>query len=404
MIDELNIDKLIQPVLDRQARINQYVISKILKRVKEIGELLPSDLYSLESIIRSSTDINEINTMLNAMEDLQIDDIEDLLNFVAIDSYEDVEYLYHFRNMDFVPLPENIALQNVVNAIAKQTSNTYVNIAQAQAFMIRDLANPTQLVATPIAMAYQSIVDEAIQAAQSGILDYTTVMRRTTKQLIDSGLKTAVYESENGKTHYQSIDAVVKRNVLDGIREINQGVQDEVGRQVGANGKEITVHACPAPDHCKCQGHQFTNEQWENMQNGLPFIDVQGRKYEGFKRKIGTLNCRHFAYSIIVGAQEQTMSDEQLQAILDNNEKGYTNSQGNHRTLYECTQVMRKYERDIRALKRSQIEANIAGDEQLENEYQAKAKQKVKEYYAFCKDCGLSPRNDNLYVEGYSKL
>ena len=70
-----------------------------------------------------------------------------------------------------------------------------------------------------------------------------------------------------------------------------------------ADGKEITVHANPAQDHQFVQGHQFTNEEYEKLQgeDDVSFKDVQGRRYEHFDRHIGTLNCRHFTYSIIIG-------------------------------------------------------------------------------------------------------
>ena len=40
-----------------------------------------------------------------------------------------------------------------------------------------------------------------------------------------------------------------------------------------------------------------------------------------------------------------------IDKILEDNERGYTDSNGRHRTLYECTQVQRRYEREIRKAK-----------------------------------------------------
>ena len=189
MLSEDALEKLVQPIIDRQEAINTYVISIIAKRIKEIGGLLPSDIHRLIRILKSGADVRKINAEIAKQTSLQVADIKSLIREVALDAYIDAKPYYDYRHKSYVPFDKNVQLQRVVKAVAKQTADTYVNTAKAQAFMIRDLKHPDTLKPTPIAQTYYSVVDEAVQAVQSGTVDYNTAMRRTLKQLTESGLR-----------------------------------------------------------------------------------------------------------------------------------------------------------------------------------------------------------------------
>ena len=404
MLSEDAIDNLIQILVDRQEDINTYVIRKIAERIKKIGEVKSSDVNQLIQLRNVGADVRIINQTLASMTGLQETDIKRIIRAVAINAYLDAKPFYDYRHKSFIPYKDNKYLQREVEAIARQTAGTYKNISKAQAFMIRDLKNPQKLIPTSIAKTYQSVVDEAIQAAQTGVIDYNTAMRRTLNQLVESGLREVRYQAESGKYHSQRMDTAVRRNILDGIRAVNQKVADITGEQFGADGVEISVHQNPATDHAQMQGHQYTKAEFEKMQNGENFKDVQGRKYEGFERAVGTLNCRHFAFPIIIGYATQNFSDEQLQKILEVNEKGYTFPSGKHLTMYECTQYQRKLETAVRHAKDGQIAAREAGNVNLAKHYQAKIDKYTKEYKAFSKACGLSEKRTKMTVAGYQKI
>ena len=402
MISDKELEKLIQPILDRQQEINNYVIDKIAKRVREIGTLKPSDVYQLERLLKSGADVREINREIARLTGLNERDIKKLIKTVAKDNYQDTKPYYDYRHKSFIPFEANIPLQRIVAAIAKQTCDTYKNLSNSKALgcVIRNLRNPKKKSFKPIAKTYQSIVDEAIQATQSGTISYNTAMRRTMKQLNESGVRRLYWES--GYT--QRLDTAVRRNLLDGVRQINQAVQDEVGKQFGADGKEITVHMNSAPDHEDIQGHQFTNEEYDKLQNDQPFEDYNGRKYGRVKRAIGTLNCRHFSYSVILGVMKPNYTQEQLDEMIKQNHKGYTTPDGKHMTMYECTQYQRKLETKIRYAKDGQIMARESGDMDLVKEYQADVSKLTKEYKAFSAACGLSPKLQKASVSGYRRI
>lgn len=418
---EDEIDKLIQPIIDRQIEINTFIITKIAERIKEIGELLPSDVHSLGQLAKTGADVRVINAKIAKVVKLQVRDIKKIIKDVAENVYTNARPFFDYRKKPFIPFEENEPVQRVVKAIEKQTSGTYKNMAKAQAFMVRDPKNPKILIPTTPARTYQNTTDKAIQTVSSGVQDYQSVMREALKELTDSGMKEVEYNPESGKRYTQRMDTALRRNMMDGVRAINQGVQDEVGKQFGADGVEITVHNCPAPDHCKVQGHQFTKAEYakiapvESIQadgsidtsvyepTDDKVFDVDGNAYDTFRRRIGTLNCRHFAYSIVIGYAPPNYTQEQLDEINKENEKGI-DIDGKHYTKYQATQMQRKMETKIRKAKDEQIALKTAGDMEGAKKAQKKIDKYTKEYKDFSDAAGLRMKLDRIKVTGYRQI
>lgn len=406
MLSDRDVDELIKPFTDRQQKLEDYVVKVIADRVNEIGTMLPSDLHKLERLYKSGSDVRSINEAIAVATSMQVKQIKKLIKAVAADAYFSVKPYYDYRRKAFIPLEENTPLMRVVNAISRQTQNTYKNISNSKVvgFVIRDKKRPTKTKFYNATETYQTVIDEAIQAVQSGVVDFNSAMRKTMKQLGESGMKAAAWES--GYT--QRMDTVVKRNILNGIQQVNQEVATITGEQFGADGVELTAHQFPAQDHAPFQGHIFTNEEYAKLQNHEAFQDIKGNKYPAQERIIGQFNCRHFAYPLVVETAKPTFTDEQLQDILDQNEKGVTLSNGKHLTGYEVTQKQNELALKVRQYKDMQMLAQESGDEVLAKQCQVKVNQATKVYNMFNRQVAsqldLSARKDKLRVTGYRRI
>lgn len=398
MLSESTIDKLIQPIAIRQEEINTYVISKIALGVREIGTLSSFDINRMKLLVDMGADIREMNKELARLSNMQVRDIKSLIRTVAIRTNTDAKPLYDYRHKSFIPYEKNTKLQAYVKLVGDRTAGTYENMSRSRAtgFLIRDLQHPGILKFQSIDDTYRSVIDEAIQSNLSGI-DYRTAMRRTLKQLADSGIRRLSWDS--GYT--QRLDTAVRRNILEGVTAIRQATEDMIGEEIGADGKELSVHINCALDHEPFQGHQFTNENWEKLQNSEDFEDVDGQKFSGVKRIIGLWNCRHIARSIIVGVTKPLHTKEKLQEFIDDNHKGYTLPNGKHITMYECTQIQRQMETKIRYAKDEQIVYQESGDAEAAKIARQKVLDYQKEYYKFSKDCGLMIHKDRMSVPNY---
>ena len=398
MLNDNAIDMMIQPIINRQEKINVFVLTSIANKLREIGTLSPSDIKRLKLLVFLGTDIKLMNQELSKLAGLQIRDTKDVIRRVAIDANLDAKPLYDYRHKSFIPYEKNTKLQEYVKAVGKQTSQIFTNISKSKAtgFLIRDLKNPTKLKFHSIDDTYKSVVDEAIQSVKSGV-DYRVAMRRTVNQLLDSGVRRISWDS--GYT--QRLDTVVRRNVLEGIRAINQLIEDEHGKKIKADGKELSAHINCALDHEPFQGHTFSNEEFEKLQNNEDFTDINNQSFLGVDRVIGQYNCRHIARSVIIGVSKPKFSQEQLQKMIENNHKGYTFPNGKHITMYECTKIQRKLETKIRYAKEEQMTLKELGDIEGARTARLKVLKYTKELEKFSKDCKLKVQKDRLTVPGY---
>ena len=398
MLNDNAIDMMIQPIIDRQEKINVFVLTSIANKLREIGTLSPSDIKRLKLLVFLGTDIKLMNQELAKLAGLQVRDTKDVIKRVAIDANLDAKPLYDYRHKSFIPYEKNTKLQEYVKAVGKQTSQIFTNISKSKAtgFLIRDLKNPTKLKFHSIDDTYKSVVDEAIQSVKSGV-DYRVAMRRTINQLLDSGVRRISWDS--GYT--QRLDTAVRRNVLEGIRAINQLIEDEHGKKIKADGKELSAHINCALDHEPFQGHTFSNEEFEKLQNNEDFTDINNQSFLSVDRVIGQYNCRHIARSVIIGVSKPRFSQEQLQKMIENNHKGYIFPNGKHITMYECTKIQRKLETKIRYAKEEQMTLKELGDIEGARTARLKVLKYTKELEKFSKDCKLKVQKDRLTVPGY---
>lgn len=408
MLSDNAIENLIQPIILRQEAINRRILLMIVQRIREIGALTPSDVRTLVQALKMGGDAQRINKEIANLTGLQVNDVKRLIREVAISAYADARPFYDYRMKSFIPYEENEPLQRIVNAVGITTTNTFSNISNTRAtgFLIRDLKNPKRMKWHTIGQTYETVIDEAAQAVQSGVVDFNTAMRRTVNQLIQSGVRRVDYQPESGRRYTKRLDSAVRQNLLDAVRAINQAVDDEVGRQIGADGKEITVHAMPAPDHEDLQGQQFTNEEYAVLQSqdeSKIAITYTGRKIAVPHRCVGIWNCRHIARSVILGVMKPNYTQKELDQIKRDNKKGVTIG-GKHYTMYEATQKQRDLETLVRYAKDGQIVAKELDDYDLIAKYQDKVQRYMNDYREFSKQANLKIALNRTQVDGYIEM
>ena len=170
------------------------------------------------------------------------------------------------------------------------------------------------------------------------------------KDFGNSGIRTVDYASG----YSQRLDSAVRMNLKGALRNLHNELQAEVGKEFGSDGVEISVHINPAPDHEQVQGRQFSKEEFEKFQNDQDAVDYTGKlftkEHDGRdRRSISEHNCYHYTFDIVLGVSKREYSEEQLQQIIDENNKGFE-LDGEHYTNYEGTQLQRKLETAIRKM------------------------------------------------------
>jgi hypothetical protein len=115
------------------------------------------------------------------------------------------------------------------------------------------------------------------------------------------------------------------------------------------------------------------------------------------------MNCYHDAFSVVLGVSKPEYTDEQLQQIIGNNEKGFE-FEGKHYTNYDGTQLQRNLERAIREQKDIQILGKSSGNNELVGEAQQRITQLTHKYNELSKISGLPTKKQRLRISGYKRV
>lgn len=409
MLSEEIMERLAERLVDRIEKLNEQILITMGKRLKQVGKLNASQLHQIKQMLLYSEDINKIVKMIARTAGLNEKDIYKIFEEEAKLNQSFAKQFYKAKDIGFVPYSQNIALQNQVRAMATITANKIANINNLSniGYLIKD-RNGNEIFKN-VTEAYSIMINNAVINITQGKKTFQQEMYDMMKTAGKGGLRTIAYDSQymgaDGQLHYRTrrLDTAIRMNMLDGMRDLTNNIQKQFGEEFGADGIEVSVHENPAVDHAPIQGHQFSNEEYDNMQRTLPFKDYQGRVYEPIERHISEYNCYHYIFPIILGVSKQMRSDKELEEINRKNEEGFT-FKGKHYTNYEGTQLQRQLETKIRELKDRHIASVSVGDLEEASRLQGRIRMVSKKYNTLCNTSGLKPKKERMRVSGYKRI
>lgn len=404
-MNEETIELLTERLVNRINMANEFFLIKIGESVKKIRGLTTTQANQLIQILKYGGNYEEIVNEILRLTNLNIQDIDAIFNEMAKKDYLYAEQFYKYRGVEYVPYNQNKALLRQVNALANITKQEMNNYARATnlGYSIRDLQGNIKFVG--LRETYNRVLDEAVLNVGTGVDTFDNAMSKIMKDVGGSGLKTVDYASGRSIR----LDSAARMHLKGALRTLHNEIQKQVGEEFDFDGYEISVHSNPAVDHEKTQGRQFSIEEYEKLNNGLEAKDYKGNTYtldhdhkNGF-RPISTMNCYHYVFSIVLGVNKPEYSEEQLQKIIDDNDKGAI-IDGKHYTNYEITQLQRSFERKIRKQKDIQILSKASGNKELVKESQDRITQLTNKYKEISKISGLPTRMDRLKVAKYRRI
>lgn len=388
------VDNIADAMAKRLSDVETAVLRMIGRRVRLIGELMPSDATKLARMRELGADIAQITQMLAKATELNTAELETIYAAAATTNQLFAARFYAARNLPMLAYTQNATLQNIVKAQARITAGSFANISQTTVMAGGGLDRDETFV--PISQAYRRIVDTCITTVQSGLGDYNSAVRDSLALMARGGIRTVEYASG----HKRRLDSAVRMNIIDGVRAVNQAVAEQMGKEYGADGVELSAHMTCAPDHLPMQGRQFSTAEFDNLQNERSSRSVDGRQYLPIKRRIGTWNCRHFAYPIIIGVSTPTHSDEQLDKLIRDNETAIEIA-GKQYTPYEASQLMRQLETQIRKAKNEAVVFGASGDATAANAARNRVSSLTLTYKAVAEAANMRMKYTRLRTPGY---
>ena len=366
------LDALIDIFTERMRKVTEEYYKRMGRQVREIGEIIPSAQTRLVQIRRMGENIEYIQRMIAEAANASLEDIARIFEAIAEENDRFAQaYFGQGMNRD--------ALLQSVRAQLEATAGMMANLSRT----------------TVESRVYRDVIDRGIQAAQAGMEDYKSAMRRALREAAAEGLSVVRpwVDEVSPRVRYASgrtmrLDSAVRQNVLDGIHALNQANMDAIGSAFGADGVEISAHPMCAEDHLPYQGKQYSNTEFAELQDSLP-------------RPIGMWNCRHIAYPILLGISPPAHSAQELEEYRHGSTEQIEIDGATH-SRYEWTQVQRAIETAVRYKQDEITLAKAAGDDVLVRD----ARRKIREldiYYSKISDAAGTPKRRERMGTYYGK-
>ena len=364
------------------AELEIRIMSDIARRIHDNGFSTASADWQMTRLQQLGMAESEIQAWIK--ETLQKTDAE--MEYIFSDEvykqYYQHSRAYKVSGMQQIPFERNTPLRQLTQAVKKQLSGEYENLAASMGFAIRGPDGRIQY--SPLMEFYRSTLDNAVLNIQSGAFSYETVLQRTVSRMTASGVRWVDYDSGV----HNRIDVAARRAVLTGFRQVQALINEQTAADLGTDSYEVSYHVGARPSHQPWEGRVWTKEELVSV-CGLG--DVAG---------LCGANCYHDYLPFIPGVSVRTYTDEQLQEMIveENTPKEYY---GKQYTTYEALQEQRRREREIRAT-RQQVRLLQEGgaDEKAIILKKARYQGQLQNYVDFSRKMGLPEQKQRILQDG----
>ena len=267
MMNNEKLELAIERFYSRFEALNSEILQEFGKTISKFEGLSVSEAHILAQQMKNGREIDKIMEDLEKASQLSRKDLEELLEIAAEENIEFANVYYEAKGMDKVSYKDSKQFQDIVKSVEKTTQGVFANLSSTTA--IKLLKDNGEGYLKGIREAYEDVIDRCVLAVATGQTNYQKAMYDTIKQLSSSGVKKVYYENEGKKPYARRLDSSVRQNILEGVRQVNIGIQEQVGKEFGADGVEVSHHVNCAPDHIHIDGQQFSKKKFEKINNNL---------------------------------------------------------------------------------------------------------------------------------------
>ena len=374
-------EKLSRKIEKNYSDLEMRIMEDIVRRIKKTGEITSTADWQINRLRILGNSSEDIERMLKETLEKSYPEMFELYDKVIDWEYVRNKDIYEQINAGFIPYEENGELQQITEALIRQTDNELQNITQSLGFYL-DYGSGRPIL-TPLAEVYQKYLDAACMDVVSGAFDYNSVLRHVVTQLTNSGLRQIDYASGRANR----VDVAARRAVMTGITQLTGHISDMNAEKLGTDYFEIAWHAGARPTHAVWQGKVWSREQ---------LVTVCGL---GTVTGLEGANCYHERYPFVPGISERNWTDEWLD---EQNRKENTPREfkGKEYTLYEAKQKQRQMETAMRA-QREKVQLLQKGGADPDDVMLARAKYQgqLNEYAKFSRKMGLKEERERVYYD-----
>lgn len=379
-------EKLSRSIEIKYSDLEMRIMEDIVRRIRQYGKTTSTADYQINRLVALGNSSEDIEKMLKETLEASYPEMFELYDKVIDLEYVRNKDIYEQVNAKFVPYEENEQLQQLTDALRRQTQEELENITRSLGFYL-DYGNGNRVL-TPLAQVYQGYLDNAMMDIASGAFDYNSTLRRVVTQLTNSGLRTIDYAS--GRSY--RVNVAARMSVMTGITQLTAHISDFNAEKLGTEWFEVAWHPGARPSHAEWQGRWWTKEQ---------LVTVCGL---GTVTGLEGANCYHERYPVLPGISERNWTDEWLE---EQNRKENTPKEwyGKEYTTYEAKQKQRQMETSMRA-QREKVELLKKGDADPDEVMLARCKYQAQldEYARFSKKMGLKQERERIYLDMHGRI
>lgn len=340
MLPPSYLDAMPDAFVQLAQQVEDEILQDVARRIGKMGTLTETADWQLWRYQQTEAVRENVVKLLAKYSGKSEATIRRLLKEAATEAMEREDAIYYHYNLEPTPFEESAALNNLLNAGARQTCGTWRNL--------------TATTANTVSGAFERTLDVAWGKVATGAFDYKTAVKQAVDSLADE-MPEITYPSG----HTDSLEVAARRAVLTGVNQTAGKLQEARMDEMNVEFVETSAHGGARPSHAEWQGRRF-------HRGGA--VDYLGKHYPDFEQATGYgtgaglcgWNCRHTFFAVFPELGDPpTWTEESLQELNARN----IEYNGKLYTQYEVNQMQRARERNVRKWKKRYLAESAAGSD-----------------------------------------
>lgn len=325
-----NYEPDVTQLLGLYQQLEDDIVADMVRRMLRMGFVSETTAYQAEVLQTAGILYDDILQMIADRTDASVAQVRVMFEDAGVQTVEIDNDTHEAAGEAPADIRQDGDMKQVLDAGYRKTLGTMRNL-------VSTTANTTQT-------AFLQACDRAYMQVSSGAFSYQDAIRMAVRNLADGG---AYVTYPTG--HQDRIDVAVRRCVLTGVGQTAAAVAKKRAEDSGCRYMELTAHGGARPEHARWQGQlvQIQGKRTRKIIDGLKVFTLEEIGY-GDGRGFKGWNCRHNWHPYYPGLSTPNYTPEEI-ARLDEKSISYN---GEKYTEYEISQMQRKGERKVRALKR----------------------------------------------------
>lgn len=378
MLPPSYLDAMPDAFVQLAQQVEDEILQDVARRIGKMGTLTETADWQLWRYHQTEAVRENVVKLLAKYSGKSEATIRRLLKEAATEAMEREDAIYYHYNLEPTPFEESAALNNLLNAGARQTCGTWRNL--------------TATTANTVSGAFERTLDVAWGKVATGAFDYKTAVKQAVDSLADE-MPEITYPSG----HTDTLEVAARRAVLTGVNQTAGKLQEARMDEMNVEFVETSAHGGARPSHAEWQGRRF-------HRGGA--VDYLGKHYPDFEQATGYgtgaglcgWNCRHTFFAIFPELGDPpTWTEESLQELNARN----IEYNGKLYTQYEVNQMQRARERNVRKWKKRYLAESAAGSDTTDSAVRLRAaRQSLSE---FAKATGGRVDSARTSVHGFGR-